>query len=203
MELATITVRGLEVGTAYNSRTGAPVAGQRATVVTAFTPRAETRSPQPGARPGVSPSHPAGMSPPSSPHGSPSTGPGSVQTPQPTGNHVYGDASGHVYRQTPNGGWEHYSTNGTWNGVTDAQRAQSLAHESAARGAGEARTHGFNQAQAHLGTRHNVPSGPAHGGGGGPHAGGGGGPRGGFTAPPHGGAPGPHPTGGARWCPPR
>ena len=187
---------GLKVGTAYNSRTGVPVAGQRATVVSAFTPRAEVRSPEMGARPAGSPSRPAAVSSPSSPHGSPSAGSASFQAPKPTGNHVYGDASGHVYRQTPSGGWEHYSSSGTWSGINDAQRAQSLSHESAARGWGEARTHGFNQAQSNFGTHQSVPSGSPHGWVGGPHPGGGGAPRGGYTAPPHGPAPGPHPPGG-------
>jgi len=186
----------LRVGTAYNSRTGVPVAGQRATVVNAFTPRHEVRAAEvhpptpvsvphagPAGTPVGRPAAPAGSSP-------------SVAAPRPTGNHVYGDRSGNVYRQTPSGGWEHYSPNGTWSGVNDPQRAQTLSQQSAARGWGEARTHGFNQAQSNFGTYH-APSGPAPRGFSGAPSGGGAS-HGGSSAPHGGGAPAPSRGGGGR-----
>jgi len=186
----------LRVGTAYNSRTGVPVAGQRATVVNSFTPRHEVRAAEVHPPAVVSAPHggPAGT-----PVGRPSTPAASspsVAAPRPTGNHVYGDSNGHVYRQTPSGGWERYSPNGTWSGINDPQRAQTLSQQSAARGWGEARTHGFNQAQSNFGTYH-APSGPAPRGFSGAPSGGGA-PRGGSSAPHGGGAPAPSRGGGGR-----
>ena len=168
----------LRVGTAYNSRTGVPAAGQRSTVVSAFTPRSDVHAA--AVRPptvGSPPAHGATVgSPTGRPAGAPATS-SPIPAPRPTGNHVYGDTNGHVYRQTPNGGWEHYSPNGTWSGVNDAQRAQTLSQQSAARGWGEARSHGFNQAQSNFPTNHAPPSSAPRGFSGAPS--GGGAPRGG------------------------
>lgn len=133
------------VGTAYNSRTGAPAAGQPTSITNAFSRGAppagvsSTRAPTATTQSAATAAA-ASKSQPSPIHPAPKS----------NGSRVYAGNNGQVYRQTPGGSWEQHSPNGTWHAVNDAQRAQVLSRQSAARSQGNERVQGFKQAQSHF-----------------------------------------------------
>ena len=142
-------------GAAYNPNTGTAVAGGKVTVGNQRTGNEVTAGRATVSKPGAGSTTIGGVKGES----------GGIYR---FGNQVVAGKDGNIYRPNGSGGWEQVTRGGSWQGVQDTQRTQSLQRETQARDWGQQRSQSYENFRANAGASQRNPGSvqsPAAGGG--------------------------------------